>query len=261
MKYFILTAVIFVAASFAACGGGGGGGGGVTYVPSATAPGVSGSVNPENPAGCSLGQVYSPSYGCLDQGSCAGNNGWSPSTNTCVPGTLITAAILSGTNGTGSYFGALTITNQTAFQKLLQYAGLCNPYWVGVNYGSWSCATWTNGGGFVQIQVLGGTTAQATNVTMVIGAGSVNSAQSPGWATLMPTAQSQSYIAWSTQATEVLYNNSAGMQIVSVYNGVNQEGAPRLIIPTGQFGQQTPMQGTLMYQNTQIATVTLTPIQ
>lgn len=255
MKYLLIAISCSATLIFAACGssGGGGGGGVVANVP---APGIA-AVAGMNPNNCQIGQIDATSsgYGCLNQESCQSGYGWVPSKSMCVQGTLITQSMYYGTSGsTGRYFGTFSIANQQSFTTLLQYGGLCNPYTVGWNIGSYDCSTYTSEGGFVQIQFMSAGTASTTSLQMYIGAGR------PVGPLVPATYQSGlPYIGFTQNGYMTAYNNGAGMLIIATdASGADSVGF-RIYINNGQIGQTSPLSGTVRFQGNDIGTVTLTP--
>lgn len=246
MKYALMTLSLIAALSFAACGQSGG-----NPVANVPAPGVGATGPYTNPINCQIGQVYTTSNGCLNRNSCQYGYGWLPGTGQCVAGTPITEQSVYGTAYTTRFFGTMSISNPQQFSLLLKYANLCDPYWVGWNFGSWNCDTWVNRGGFIELRTFAGTTNSTTSVNMFIGAGSSYSAN---WMYSYQISNSSQYIGFSQQASVVDYNNSTGMQIVGTSAG--QDVGLRLIVPTGHLTDQT-LQAQLQFQGSVIATVTL----
>ena len=238
MRTYILLAVsIVIALSFVACGSKGGG----DSVAAVPAPIVAPPPpNYYNPNRCQIGQVDAQGYGCLNRYSCQYGYGWVVGQGICVPGTPITEQSVYGTAYVGRFYGMLSIVNRAQFEKLLQYAGLCNPYWTGWNWGTWNCSTWSNQG-FIELRTFG--TGTGSNVNMFVGTGSP---YTMNW-------QSTSSIGFSQTAAVVDYNNSAGMQIIGI--GPNgQDVGLRVIVTTGRLTDNS-FTGDVMYQNVKFATI------
>jgi hypothetical protein len=249
MKYAILVLTVLTTLTFAACGKSGGGGDTVANVP---APGAA-PTGPYVAANtCQIGQVSTTAYGCLYRNSCTLGYGWLPGQGQCVPGTPVTEQTVYGAPYATRFLGTMSIVNPNQFQLLMKYANLCDPYWVGWNFGSYSCTTWTNRGGFVELRSFAGVANTATNVNMFIGAGTTVASNMMNWASTYQLSSSSQYIGFSQQASVLDYNANAGMQIIGTTGG--QDVGLRLIVPTGHL---TDLQFTaeVMYQNVKFATV------
>jgi hypothetical protein len=94
---------------------------------------------------CSLGQLYSPQYGCLQTNinGCTGNMGWSPQANTCVAGTPVTNTGYNNGYNTGynNGYGQPTYNGNT---------GVGGGFYYGVNTGYNNCQN-----GFVMTRAYG----------------------------------------------------------------------------------------------------------
>ena len=250
LRVFLATALLapLMVLGFAACGQNSSTATAAAVPIPATGTGVT-SLDPD---GCAVGQIDASGYGCLSVNNCPSGMGWATNATPpqCVSGTLITTTMISGSTGYSIYSGMMSISNSSQFQLLMQYAGLCNPYWGSgsSNYGSFACSTYTDYGGYVQLQFQNAVPAQGTSgsALMVVGAGSLYGGS--------PT------IKFSTQAATVLYNNSLGMQVIATTTSGQDQGL-RLIISNGVAGQSSSMSGTLQYQNVNFATVNLVPQQ
>lgn len=241
-KFFAITLSALTALISAACGSSGGG----TVATPPTyyvAP-----PNYYNPNACQLGQVDAPGYGCLNRYSCSYGHGWVPGEGRCVPGTVIDEQSIYGTTYQGRYFGNMSITNQSQFEKLLKYANLCDPYWVGWNWGSLSCSSWSNRG-FIELHSFGST---STHVNLFVGAGHASIGYQPFY--LAPAMNGQ-YIGFSQTGAVVDYNSSQGMQIVGV-GPTGQDIGLRLIVTTGRLTDNS-FQADVLYQNVKFATIVL----
>jgi hypothetical protein len=249
MKYGFLILTVFTALTFAACGKSGGDS--VATVP-APAPGAAPIGQTVPVSQCQIGQVSTTSYGCLYRNSCTYGFGWLPGQGQCVPGTPITEQTVYGTAFSTRFFGTMSVVNTNQFALLMKYANLCDPYWVGYNFGTWNCSTWTSRGGFVELRTFAGISNATTNVNMFVGAGTAYSSSMSNWSYSYQLSQSSQYIGFSQQATVVDYNNSTGMQIIGVTSG--QDVGVRLIIATGHLTDQQ-FTADVMYQNVKIATI------
>jgi hypothetical protein len=213
-----------------ACGNSNSGGGTITPVPGA------GGVAGMSISSCQVGQVYTTTYGCLNQYNCQSGYGYSSSAG-CVPGTVVTTNLIYGGSAASSFGGTLQITNSDQYKKLLQYSGMCNPYWVGWNWGSYSCDSWTNGAALVIDSF-----SSTGMVNMAIRAGG-------NWSTGYGAQQ------LSQTATAQPYNNNAGVAIIGVnYN--NQDVGLRVISTNGTLSSSS-LSVTLYYQQVPFATATL----
>lgn len=239
-----------MALAFAACGSSGGGGGAPTDA-NVPAPGLGPIGTGVNPNQCQIGQVFTPQNGCLNQMGCPAGFGYIPQTQQCVQGTVVTTNQIFGTPSTGRFYGTMAISNSSQFQLLLKYARLCDPYWVGWNWGSWSCGTYANSG-FIQLQYFSGMNAQTTNATMYVGAGA-------GMGGLYQySSMSSGSIGFSQQARVAPGNNSAGMFI----DGVGPDGSSvglKLVVNTGNFVTNPALatfSADVFYQGVKFATIT-----
>lgn len=241
-------------ASFIACGSSGGSSGTVAAVPAPTYMGFV-PPNPANPNNCQVGQVDAPGSGCLWRQSCNYGYGWVPGQAMCVPGTVIGEQSVYGTTPYARFFGTMAITNRSQFELLLKYANLCDPYWVGWNFGSWSCTSWSNQG-FIEMRAFAGVNNATTNLNLFVGAGSASAGYASNWITGYQLSSSASYIGFSQTAAIVDYNNSQGMQIIGIGpNGVDI--GLRMIVNTGRLTNNS-FTADVNYQNVKFATITFT---
>lgn len=231
-KFTVSTIGFLMALIVAACGSSGGGGGTVANTPG---PGI---VVPPNPNNCQVGQVDAPGYGCLNRNSCEYGYGWVPNEMRCVPGTVITSYDGFDPGYSGRYFGTLAITNRSAFESLLKYANLCDPYWTGWNWGTWSCDYWASRGGFIDLYAYGSNAGAPIN--LFIGAGTYY--------------YSGQYIGFTQTATVVDYNASQGMQIIGITNSTGQDVGLRLIVESGRLTDHS-FKAIVRYGSTDFATI------
>lgn len=246
LKLVVVCAALGATLSFTACGNKGGAAdpGGI---PAGPQPGVGPTGSNVDPRSCELGQVAVQGYGCLNRQSCENAHGWIPGENRCVPGTLVTEEIKFGASYGARFFGSLQVLNDNQFQLLMKYAGKCEPYWVGVNFGTYECGYWTKRGGFIELRTFGSGTAASWNMT--IGAGTSNPH------TFQPWYANTGYISLSQVARMVDWNESQGMQII----GANFNGADvGLRLQTSQGRpSSTSFSADLVFQNVVFARVTL----
>lgn len=92
--------------------------------------------------------------------------------------------------GTGKVFlGALGVKDKKQFEAFLQHRGLCNPAWVGYNFGTSDCGYWIDNGSFILLQNITGNSA-----ILNVGAGTSNPLYSYGTYLYVPlTSSVQSY--------------------------------------------------------------------
>jgi len=188
----------------------------------------SGSVSASGPTvsvnSCQPGQVFSSTYGCLDQAHCQSGYGWVPSINSCQPGTPVSWNQIYGGN-IGLRFGYhLERINRDNFAKLMrEYGGFCDRYNI-VNFWNERCTTYAHSG-YVIIQA---TNQSATEVSVTIGAGanSPNNWMNP-WLTII--GQTQSF-QMMFRARVYPINNNTGVEIrayglsgVNMWNAVNDQ--------------------------------------
>jgi hypothetical protein len=161
--------------------------------------------------------------------------------------------VYGGMGSAGRFYGTMSVENSSQFALLLKYAGLCDPYWIGFNFGSWNCETWA-GSGFIQLQYFAGSTTSTSNATMYVGAGS-------GWGGNYSYMQiSSGYIGFSQQARLSDANNSTGMYIDGVGAGGASVGL-KLIVNTGSLVANPALSdfsADVFYQNVKFATVSFT---
>lgn len=173
----------------------------------------------------------------------SGTSGSNPSTvNTLGYGVYGTAS--------GLYAGNLAVTNKSAFSTLMQYAGQCNPYWIGINIGSANCNSWTSSG-YLTLTL---NSSSVSQVSMSLVAGANINLWGGG---IAPTAQG---IALTSIAVAAPYNNNNGLQIIGTNSYGNGSGI-RLMIPNGSLSSSS-MTGSLYFQDqsTPFANVTLTRV-
>lgn len=193
MKTIIIALSILMTFAFAACGSSGGGG--------VADPGNPGTVNPPpvvNPydiSQCQVGQIFNPAYGCLNQNTCQSGYGWVPGEFKCVPGTIVGGN--GGSTMPSTYYSSFS-PNSTLFAQVLKFHRVCDPAWVGWNWGDANCANWAKAG-FVMIQ---GATSTGGTATVLIGAGASD------W-------RYSRYIPLQFTGTVQPYNNSNGFIIQS----------------------------------------------
>jgi len=213
MRKIIVSGISILTVLFAAACASSSGGGTVAD------PGTN-QIVPPNPNNCQVGQVDVPNYGCRDQYLCDSGYGWVQEEMRCIRGTVITAYQGFGNGYFGRYRGSLSITNQSVFESVLRYAGVCDPY-IGYNWGTWSCGYWASRGGFIDLYTYG--SSAGSIVKLFVAAGS--SVYSP---------YSTNYIGFSQTATVVDYNNWQGMQIVGI-SAAGQDVGLRLIVENGRL--------------------------
>jgi hypothetical protein len=248
MRYLILILAITSGLSFAACGKSGSD---TIAQPPPMGVGPVG-VN-ANPGNCQIGQVHTPQYGCLNRNSCNYGFGWLAGEARCVQGTPITEQTVYGGAYQSRFYGAMSVFNQQQFQLLMKYANLCDPYSVGWNWGSYSCSSWTQRGGFIELRTFGSGTQ--TNANMFVGAGQAWAGQMTQWSYTYQMSANSPFIGFSQQARVTDFNNSAGMQIIGIsFNG--QDVGLRLIVNQGRLTDGSIM-ADVVYQNVKFATVNL----
>lgn len=203
---------------------------------------------------CQVGQIYNSQYGCLYQQGCTQPNfGWVPGEARCVPGTLITIDQVHGTNYGINFKGSLGVSNRDAFGRMLQYAGLCNPYWIGWNWGDANCNSWSSSA-FMHLNIISG--QNAGNFT--IGAGSSNpDLYNPFLGALVSSGWTGGRALILNQRAKLYdFNNSQGMYV----EGVDAAGTPvnlRGLVDIGRPDTSYQFDITLYYQGTAIARGTL----
>jgi hypothetical protein len=252
MKPYILIFAIVSTFAFAACGKKGG--------PTAATPGYGPSGTNVDIRSCQVGQVYSPTHGCLNRNSCQEGYGWIPGESYCIAGTVVTEEIKFGTSYGARFFGGMHIHNTHQFDLLLKYAGLCDPYWVGWNFGYYKCSYWSSKGGFVDVSFFnggfsGGTTS-LNSANLFIGAGTSNPYMfNPNnySFSLYGLTSSTPYIGFSNQAKVVDYNNSSGMQVIAIGMSGHDIGL-RAVVETGRPSSSSLVMK-LFYQSVHFATV------
>jgi hypothetical protein len=249
MKYAVLVLTILTTLTFAACGKSGDSAPTIANVP---APGAAPLGLAAPISQCQIGQVSTSGNGCLYRGSCNYGYGWVPGQGLCVPGTPVTEQTVYGSSYSARFFGTMSVFDGNKFQSLMQYANQCNPYWVGWNFGTASCATWTNRGGFIELRTFAGISSATTNVNMFVGAGTAYSSNMMDWSSSYQLSANSQYIGFSQQATVVDYNASTGMQIIGTTNG--QDVGLRLVIAAGHLTDQQ-FSADVMYQNSKFATI------
>lgn len=230
---------------------------------------------------CQVGQVWNQQYGCMNRAHCPTGQGSTINTalqyqqqqagqpvqqnGTCVAGTIVTEEIKFGYTAGVRFFGTITVVNKSQFNMLLQYAGICNPYYYGFSIGmngfnSITCNSYTDRGGFVILKAFGGASG-ADTINMTVGAGT----QVPydlinvlpytvyGQQTYTNTYQ---YRSFSQQSRLYLTNAQQGMSIVGMSPTGGDVGLS-LVVPNGNLGSQS-FEAQLMFQGLVIANVTLT---
>lgn len=242
MRALIIALSIAATMGFAACGSNGGGGdvanpGGVVPPPTATPP-----MSQYDIRNCQVGQIFHPSYGCLNRNSCQAGYGWVPGQFICVPGTVVT-----GTgNSIGRFFGSMGAINRDTFEKALQYLGTspirCN-YWT-YNYGDAKCSSWSSAG-FVFITQAG----SGSEVVVSIGAGSPN--PNSYNASSIYSGGSR-YIGTEFFGSVQLYNNNQGIRIVGTSGMTGAPNGVTAIVNNGNLTSNS-MQVQLLYQGVEFA--------
>jgi hypothetical protein len=212
---------------------------------------------------CQVGQAYTQQYGCLNRGQCQMGAGYSAQANSCVPGQLVTEQSKFGSNPGTRHFGRLTITNPQQMELMLQASGLCNSSYGGYSYGNMSstrCAQWITRGSFLVVKSYAG---NVDNINLTVGAGTQFPAD---LVTVLPGVYgtqlgyvgsayaSTNYVSFNQQAHNYAFNNNNGMQIVGVTQGHSINFM--LIVNNGNLGLDH-LEGQLVYQGTQVATVAL----
>ncbi len=206
---------------------------------SAVPPGTTPVVPLQN---CQANQIYTTTHGCLYQQSCQNGYGWVPAEGRCVPGTISNAT--TGTN----FFTSLTINNRQIFELLLQNAGLCDPYIIGVNWGSSSCESYSHSGFMIMQfsgQVSGSALPAQTNVW--VGAGSRHPNQRNTEWTTGGAIKVSSFIANLGAA-----NNSAGFTGTPA-TGNGLPGGFRFVVNNGLPGNSYQFNVDLQYNGTTFA--------
>lgn len=238
-----LFATLFMSMSVIACSKSGGGD---VATPPPGGPTGTGVVATQ----CQIGQIYNAQYGCLYQQGCTQpNHGWVPGQGMCVPGTLITVDQVHGAGYGTNFKGSLGVSNRDAFSRMLQYAGLCNPYWVGWNWGDANCNTWSTSG-FMHLNIISG--QNSGNFT--IGAGTSNpDAYNPFYGALTGFARA---LILNQRAKLYDYNNSQGMYVEGVDYAGTRVGL-RGLVEVGRPDTSYQFDITLEYQGAVIARGTL----
>jgi hypothetical protein len=190
----------------------------------------------------------------LNRQSCNYGYGWVPGEARCVPGTVIDESYAFGGSAMNRFFGTMSISNRSQFELLLKYSNLCDPYWVGWNWGSYNCKNWSDEG-FIELRTFG-TATNSANVNMFIGAGSGSAGFISNWMMNYQVSTSSPYIGFSQTASIVNYNSSAGMQIIGI-GPTGQDIGLRLIVNTGHLTDNS-FTAQVQYQNVVFATVNFT---
>lgn len=164
MKYLVLTFVFVTTLFVAACGDKGGG------VASAPPP-APGLLPGPGQGNCQAGQVYHQQYGYLPTQNCPQGQGWAQQINQCVAGQAMTFQSCYGQQASARWAATLLNINRDQFELLGKYAGVCDPYWVGYNFGNWSCEYWSKQG-FIVIEAASTSTTGEANITIGMGASS-----------------------------------------------------------------------------------------
>lgn len=219
---------------------------------------------------CQVGQSYTTDNGCLNRGMCQPGSGVTSQTGACVPGQLVTGLMKFGSNAGTRHFGALTITNASQMELLLQTAGLCNSAYgsfgaVAFSSAAQPCAQFITRGTFAAITSYSGV---KDNVNVTIGAGapvltydlaSTLSALNGSSAALLGSNMNgfvaQNSVNFSQQAHNFIYNNGNGMQLV----GVTPSGEPMnfmVVIDNGNLGLDH-MTAKLVYLGVEVANISL----
>jgi hypothetical protein len=212
---------------------------------------------------CQVNQAYTTQYGCLNRGQCQYGAGFSAQANNCVTGQLVTEQVKFGTDAGTRHYGRLTITSPQQMELMLQASGLCSSSYGGLsnsfmNTSTTPCAQWITRGTFA---VLKSYTGNVDNINIVIGAGT----QFPSdLVTVLPGVygsqlgfiggQSSNYISFNQQAHNYAFNNNNGMQIVGISQ--NHPINFMVIVNNGNLGLDH-LDGQIVYQGTQVATVSL----
>lgn len=245
----IKTAMIMaLSVVFVACAQNGGGG---STAKPPTNPGTGPLGTNIEARNCEVGQIFVQQYGCLNRYSCDAGHGWIANDFRCVPGILVTEELKYGTSYGARFFGGLQVTNSSQFALMMKYAGLCDPYWVGWNFGTAKCSTWTNKGGFVELRSFGGSVSN--QATLYIGAGTTNPFMYNWTGGSMYPSQSYvvPYIGYSQSAKIDPMNNSTGMYITGIdYTGSNV--GIKAVVETGKISDYY-LNMKLYFQNVEFA--------
>jgi hypothetical protein len=229
---------------------------------------------------CQVGQVYNQTYGCMNRGSCQVGSGSTvntaqqyqqqqagnvaPTQGTCVQGTVVTEEMKFGLTAQIRHFGTLTIVNKAQFNVLMQYAGICNPYYYGFTVGmngfsSVTCNSYTDRGAFIIVKAFGGASGQ-DSINLQVGAGTtvpydlINVLPYTVYGQQSYT-NSYMYRSFSQQSRLYSINANNGISL----SGVNYNGSDVGLVlqaPTGNLGLQT-FDAQLMFQGIVVATVQL----
>lgn len=247
MKYLMimLSVMLSIAVTmfFAACGGSGDGPVANTGVPPAMVPPIGGGYNIAN---CQVGQVFHPSYGCLNNSTClsqyGSNFGWEPASMTCVQGTLV-----SSPAGNTKLWGTMSIHNRDTFRNLLQFSGKCSVSqpWLHYSFGFANCDNYSHTG-YVSIIQFG-----QNQVTIYIGGGASgpNSLNTGSWTT------GGAHLLIQNQGQIYPINNSTGVKIVSTA-AFNLGGGISIEIPQGTLAGDN-LNVSVRYQGAEFATATI----
>ena len=194
---------------------------------------------------CQAGQIYNQQYGYLSPGNCQPGYGYVPAQNTCVQGQAMDFQTCYGQQASSRWAAGLSISNRTSLEALLKYSGVCDPYWIGWNFGTWSCSNYSSQG-FIIIEALNAT---AGEVNITIGAGA-----STPYSNNYYNGGGQ-YLTLSMRGLIHPINNSTGMEIVGS-NYAAQNLGFRGTVDTGTLKDQT-YTIKLFFQDVQFAQTTV----
>ena len=214
---------------------------------------------------CQVNQAYTTQYGCLNRNQCQYGSGYSAQANQCVQGQLVTRQTKFGTDPGTRHYGRLTITNAQQMEVMLQASGLCSS-----TSGSFSgmsgnaampCSQFIARGTFALVESYSGS---VDNINIVIGAGTtvptdlVNALPgvygTSGMGSIGNSYASSNYVSFNQQAHNYSFNAGNGMQLVGIVK--NNPISFMVLVNNGNLGLDH-VDASIIYQNTQVATVTL----
>jgi hypothetical protein len=209
---------------------------------------------------CTVGQIFNPQYGCLNQAGCPSGQGLVTTTNPaqCVSGTLVTQQTAYGTSMPTRFFGSMSGINTSNFNRLLQIAGLCDFYQpipifgfnIGGNFGTYSCSNYSFAG-FVYLFVAGSTITPGQEIPSSVTVGAGRSAPS-NWTEYQSIFTAGTFLQFERPGKTVLYNDHGGLQVIASNNW--GQGDFRIYIDTGSLNSSS-MVGRVVHQGNVIATV------